>query len=73
LEWLHNLVNVTEGYEALQVAPHCKQDPHAQDCRYERIWEHFATDEETMYIKIDDDMVSRKRNIDDIEGWLTGG
>jgi len=26
-----------------------------------------------MYIKIDDDMVSRKRNIDDIEGWLTGG
>nr|POE99352.1 hypothetical protein CFP56_52745 [Quercus suber] len=62
LTYLHNLVKVTPGYEALEVAPHCREDPHRHDCRYERIWEHFATDDDTIYIKMDDDIVRTALN-----------
>jgi hypothetical protein len=57
IDWLHNLVNATEGYKSFEVGPGCRDDPDRFDCRYERIWERFATDDDIIYIKIDDDMV----------------
>jgi hypothetical protein len=57
IDWLHNLVNATEGYKSFNLGAHCRDDPDRDDCRYERIWERFATDDDTIYIKIDDDMV----------------
>jgi hypothetical protein len=42
----------------MNLGSHCRDEPDREDCRYERIWEHFATEDDTIYIKIDDDMVS---------------
>jgi hypothetical protein len=61
LLWLDNIVASTPGYERIEVGDHCFDHPNSEDCRYERIWERFATDADTLYIKIDDDMVSTKR------------
>lgn len=57
LEWLDNLVARSPGYKRLESGPECTRDPHRQDCRYERIWERYATESDTLYIKIDDDVV----------------
>ncbi|GAB7345336.1 hypothetical protein MBLNU457_3688t2 [Dothideomycetes sp. NU457] len=56
LLWLDNLVEETPGYERIEVGPNCHKHPNSEDCRYERIWERYASDEDTLYIKIDDDM-----------------